>query len=327
MRAAMLTRPGGPLEVREVEVPEPGPGQVLVRVRASGVCHTDLYVAAGILPAELPRTLGHEPAGEIAAVGSGVAARRIGDRVGVLARQGACGRCEPCARDRADSCAERRSAGVQVHGGHAEYMLATADSTVLLPEGLADEQAAPLLCAGQTVWSGLLAAAPRPGERVAVVGIGGLGHLAIQYARAGGFETFAVSRSPDKAESARQLGADDVMADGRALQRAGGADVVLVTGISYRALDEVLRALRPDGRLVLLGLSAEPLPVSSDFVLRRGRILGVTPGGREHLHEALALAARGRVRVMAETYPLARVARAYDRLAAGKVRFRAVLLP
>ncbi|MGH8060327.1 MAG: alcohol dehydrogenase catalytic domain-containing protein, partial [Candidatus Entotheonellia bacterium] len=198
MKAAVVPAVNSRWSVQEVATPEPGPNQVLIRIRASGICYTDVHQTRGELPGDFPRILGHEPAGEIVAVGPGVRTRQVGDRVGVPWIQASCGRCEWCLRGRPMFCAGQVSTGAHMAGGHAEYMLAYADATMLLPAGLAWEQAAPIFCAGYTVWSGLRWAEPQPGERVAVVGVGGLGHLAVQYAKAAGFTTLALSRSPDK---------------------------------------------------------------------------------------------------------------------------------
>ena len=223
-------------------------------------------------------------------------------------------------------CAGMLGTSMQLAGGHAEYMLAYADATMLLPEGLSFEQAAPIFCAGYTVWSGLRWAAPQPGERVAVVGIGGLGHLAVQYAKAAGFHTIAVSRSPDKDRLIRDLGADEIVRDGASLAGAGGADIVLGTSNSADAMADSIRGLRPDGRLVVMGAEAKPLAVSPmDLLARRIKIIGSQQNGREFLHEALALAATGKVRVVTETYRLDEIGKAYERVEKGQVRFRAVV--
>jgi D-arabinose 1-dehydrogenase-like Zn-dependent alcohol dehydrogenase len=206
-------------------------------------------------------------------------------------------------------------------------MPAFADATMLLPDGLSYEQAAPIFCAGYTVWSGLRWADPRPHERVAVVGIGGLGHLAVQYAKAAGFETVAVSHSPDKDKLVRELGADEIVRDGKGLAAAGGVDVILGTSNSNDAMADAIQGLRPDGRLVVMGFEAKPLPVSPvDLILRRIKVVGSQQNGREYLYEALDYVAKGRVKVIEETYPLAEVNKAYDRVAEGKVRFRAVVV-
>lgn len=223
-------------------------------------------------------------------------------------------------------CAQQVGTGAQMPGGHAEYMLAYADATALLPDGLSYPQAAPILCAGYTVWSGLRFADPKPHERVAVVGIGGLGHLAVQYARAAGFETFAVTRSKDKETLIRSLGADEVVADGDMLRAAGGADVILATSNSMKSTADALKGLRPDGRLILMGFSStEKLEVPADLLLTRGRIIGSQQNGPEFLYEALDYAAKGKVKVIAETFSLEEVGRAYERVAEGTVRFRAVI--
>ena len=184
MRAAVVPAVGARWEVREVPTPEPGPNQVLIKIHASGLCYTDVHQTKGELPGPFPRTLGHEPVGEIVAAGAGVQTRKVGDRVGVPWIQTTCGRCEWCLRGKPMFCAEQVGTGGLMPGGHAEYMLAYADATMLLPDGLSYEQAAPIFCAGYTVWSGLRWADPKPYERIAVVGIGGLGHLAVQYAKA-----------------------------------------------------------------------------------------------------------------------------------------------
>lgn len=326
MKAAVVPAQHSKWEIREIPQPEPGPSQVLIKIRASGICYTDVHQTEGALPGTFPRILGHEPVGEIVAIGSGVATRKVGDRVGVPWIQASCGRCEWCKRSKPMFCAQPIGTSGEAQGGHAEYMLSHADATMLLPDGLSYEQAAPIFCAGYTVWSGLRWADPRPGERVAVVGIGGLGHLAVQYAKAAGFETIAVSRSPDKEKLIRQLGADEVVRDGQGLARVGGADVILGTGNSTEAMADTIQGLRPDGRLVVMGFDPKPLQVSlADLIARRIRLLGSTQNGPEYLYEALDFAAKGKVKVIAETYRLDEIRRAYERVETGQVRFRAVV--
>ncbi len=212
-------------------------------------------------------------------------------------------------------------------GGHAEYMLAYADATMLLPDSLSYEQAAPIFCAGYTVWSGLRWADPQPHERLAIVGIGGLGHLAVQYAKAAGFETIAVSRSSDKDKLIRELGADEIVRDGQGLAHIGGADVILGTSNSSDAMADTIQGLRPDGRLVVMGFELKPLPVSpADLIMRRLKIIGSQQNGREYLYEALDYVAKGKVKVLTETYKLDEISRVYERVAEGKVRFRAVIV-
>ncbi len=220
MKAAIVPSANSKWEVKEINIPEPGENQVLIKIRASGMCYTDVHQTRGDLPGDFPRTLGHEPVGEIVAVGTGVTTRKTGDRVGVPWVQHTCGRCEWCARSKPMFCEQGIGTGVQISGGHAEYMVAYADATMLLPAGLDYEQAAPLFCAGYTVWSGLRWAEPQPGERLAIVGIGGLGHLAVQYAKAAGFTTIAISHSTDKDKLVRELGADEVVRDGTRFGRS-----------------------------------------------------------------------------------------------------------
>jgi alcohol dehydrogenase len=316
----------GPWEVQNVPEPKLGPNQVLVKMHASGVCYTDVHQTLGHLPGAFPRILGHEPVGEIVSVGPGVRTRNVGDRVGVAWVQATCGRCEWCLRGREHFCADQQATGIQLQGGHAELMPMYAEATTLLPEGLSYEQAAPIFCAGYTVWSGLRWANPKPHERVAVLGIGGLGHLAVQYAKAAGFETIAISHSPDKDKMIRELGADEIVRDGKGLAAAGGADILLSTSNSTKAMVDSVQGLRPDGRLVTMGADAEPLAVSlMDLIGKRIQVIGSTQNGREYLYEALDFAAKGKVKVMAETYLLADAPKAYQRVAEGKPRFRAVL--
>ncbi len=326
MQAAVVTAVNGPWEIRNVPEPKSGPGQVLVKMHASGVCYTDVHETLGHLPGSFPRILGHEPVGEIVAVGQGVRTRKVGDRVGVAWVQATCGRCEWCLRGREHFCRDQQATGIQLQGGHAELMPMYADATTLLPEALSYEQAAPIFCAGYTVWSGLRWANPKPHERVAVLGIGGLGHLAVQYAKAAGFETIAISHSPDKDKMIRELGADEVVRDGKALAAAGGADILLSTSNSTKAMVDSVQGLRPDGRLVTMGADAEPLAISlMDLIGKRIQVIGSSQNGREYLWEALDFVAKGKVKVMTETYSLADAPKAYQRVAEGKPRFRAVL--
>lgn len=325
MRAAVAVAAGKAWELQDLPKPEPGATQVLIRIRASGICFTDVHQTRGELPGPFPRTLGHEPAGEVVAVGSAVRTRKVGDRVGVPWIQYTCGRCEWCLRGKPFFCAQGHGAH-DLPGAHAEFMLAEADAAFLLPEKIAYEQAAPIFCAGYTVYSGLRWADPKPGERVAVVGVGGLGHLGIQYAKATGFTTIAVSHSPDKDALARKLGADEVVRDGNGLAAAGGADVVLGTSNSMDQMADAMNGLRPDGRLVLMGFEAKPLAVNPVLLItKRVRILGSTQNHPEYLYEALDLVARGKVKVMTEDYRLDQAPLAYERVAAGKARFRAVI--
>lgn len=326
MKAAVVPAVKSRWEVKEVPTPEPGANQVLIKIHASGMCYTDVHQTAGELPGPFPRVLGHEPVGQIVAVGPGVRTRRIGDRVGVPWVQASCGRCEWCLGGRPMFCANQINTGIETAGGHAEYMLAYADATMPLPEGLSYEQAAPIFCAGYTVWSGLHWADPQPAERVAVVGIGGLGHLALQYAKAAGFTTIAISRSADKDKLIRSLGADEIVRDGKGLADMGGADIILGTSNSNDAMVDSIHGLRPDGRFVLMGFEAKPLALSAaDLIMKRLRVIGSQQNRREHLYEALDYAANGKVKIIAETYSLNDINKAYERVVEGKVRFRAVI--
>lgn len=326
MKAAVVPAAKKQWEVIDVPKPEPAPSQVLIKIHASGMCYTDIHQANGDLPGPFPRVLGHEPVGEIVAVGIGVTTRKLGDRVGVPWIQTSCGRCEWCLRGKPMFCTQQIGTGAGMSGGHAEYMLAYADATMLLPDGLSYEPAAPIFCAGYTVWSGLRWADPQPHERIAVVGIGGLGHLAVQYAKAAGFETIAVSHSSDKDKLIRELGADEIVRGGQGLANIGGTDVILGTSNSSDAMADTIQGLRPDGRLVVMGYQPKPLAVSpADLIMRRIKIIGSQQNGRQYLYEALDLVAKGKVKVMAETYPLDEIGKAYERVANGKVRFRAVI--
>jgi len=338
MKAAVIPEVNAAWELREIPTPQPGPGEVLVRVHASGICHNDVLITRGIIPfpAFSPAVIGHEPAGEIVAVGPGVTSREVGDRVGATWIQGTCGRCAYCALNlpvsgqAAFRCAAPAMTGLTVPGGHSEYLVALAGGTVLLPDGLAYEHAAPVLCAGYTAWCALRRGDPTPHERVAVVGIGGLGHLAVQFSAAGGFETVAVTRSPDKHALARDLGADIVVSSGEELLAAGGADVILVTGTSYAAATESMRGLRLGGRIVLAGIDGlEPFTIPPDlarpFFAQRQQVLGATHDGPQYLKEALDIVAGGKVTPGVEVFAAEQVADAVDKVAKGDVRFKAVV--
>jgi alcohol dehydrogenase len=328
MRAAVIPQIRARWEIRDIPVPKPAANQVLIKIHASGLCYSDVHLTNGDLPFSLPfpLTAGHEPAGEIVELGEDVTSRKKGDRVGVPFLQNSCGRCEWCLRGKRLFCEKQQGTGAQLQGGHAEYMLAYADATMLLPNEITYEQAAPVFCAGYTVWSGLRAADPKPHERIAVIGIGGLGHLGIQYSKASGFETIAITHSKDKEELAIRLGASQVVTNGEELKSAGGADVILVTSNSYKPAIDALKGLRPEGRMVIMGVSNEPLNISAlPLFLYRQHIMGSQQNGIEYLYEALDLVAKGKVKAMTETFPLEDISQAYDKVANGQVRFRAVI--
>nr|ABY66028.1 Zn-dependent alcohol dehydrogenase [Actinomadura madurae] len=338
MKAAVIPKPDATWELREVETPRPGPGEVLIRVRACGVCHNDVLATRGAIPfpSISPAITGHEPAGEVVELGSGVVRRRVGDRVGTTWVRAGCGTCAYCRRDlpvtgqTAMNCPNPVTTGFTVQGGHAEYMAVREEETVLLPDELPFELAAPVLCAGYTAWSALRTAEPAPHERVAVLGIGGLGHLALQFSRACGFETIAITSSPDKYDLARELGADIVVRDGAQLCAAGGADVVIATVPSHPAAAAGLQGLRAGGRMVLAGIdAAEPFTIppamTFPFFAQGQRIMGATHGGPVLLREALDLVAERKVTPMVETFPKEQVAEAVEKTAKGELRFRAVV--
>lgn len=336
MRAAVVPEVGAPWVLRDIATPEPGPGQVLIRVRASGICHNDVYITRGRFPfpALDPVVTGHEPAGEIVAVGAGVTSRQPGDRVGATWVQRGCGRCDYCRRNlpvtgqTAMNCTAPVMTGITAPGGHAEYVAVAAESTVLLPDEVSYEHAAPMLCAGYTAWGALRAADPQPGERVAVLGIGGLGHLAVQFAVACGFETVAITRTPDKHRLARRLGAEHVVADGEQLRHIGGADVIVVTGTSTEVAAATLPGLRVNGRMVLATIDPGgtfTIGAANPIWARRQRIIGATHHGLATLTEALGFVAAGKVTPMVEVFDAAQVAEAVQLVDRGEVRFRAVI--
>ncbi len=329
MRAAVLTQFNQPWELKSLPDPRPGDGQVVIKIEASGMCYTDIHCHRGHLPVTLPKVLGHEPVGRIVELGAGVTGLEVGDRVGVSWRQAGCGRCRYCMEKRERYC-ERQVSWIQLGGGNSELMVAFASGCTLVPDGISPEEAAPVFCAGFTVFSGLRNAAPRPGDRVAVLGIGGLGHLALQYAKALGLEALAITSSEGKRRDLMALGADEVVIAGqdagKALEDAGGADIVLATSNSAAPTAQIVRGLRPEGRLVLMGVVDGALQFTvRDLMLSQRRVMGSTQNDRRDLVEALALVASGKVKPILEEYPLDRVNDVRERLAAGKVRFRAVL--
>ncbi len=338
MQAVVIPAVNATWVLQEVPTPQPGPGEVLIRVRACGLCGNDIAASKGLLPfpAISPAIPGHEPVGEVVASGPGVTSREVGDRVGTTWIRGACGRCDYCRLGRPVSgtagllCAAPVSTGFTVQGGQAEYMVVAADQTVRIPDGLSDELAAPVLCAGYTSWSAIRAADPKPHERIAVAGIGALGHLAVQFAKVCGFETVAITTSPDKHDLARSLGADIVVADGQQLRDAGGADVIIATGSSYVAAADTLAGLRVGGRLVLAGIDGQnaftiPSVVTHPFFALDQKVLGATHNGTEFLREALDIVAGGKVTPLVETFAKEDIAEAVEKVGKGEVRFRAVI--
>ncbi len=330
MRAVFMTAPNQLLEIRDIPVPEPGPGQVRIRLHATGVCGTDVHVWHGELPVPMPIILGHEPVGVIDAVGEGVRAVRIGDRVGVSWFQAGCGRCMFCRKKQIKYCPEPVT-WITNGGGYAEFMIAEADGCMLLPDGLAPEAAAPLFCGGFSAMSAYRIARPRAGERVAVIGIGGLGHLALQVAKAMGHEVIAITGSADKQQDAQEFGADEVLVvkehPGKELLEKGGADIILSFSPSMKQNSQAMEGLLPGGRLVTTAVSTEPIqgdPVQMLF--KQTSILGSAHNDPADLVDILQLAATGKVKPKLETYGIEEINHVMTRLVEGKVRHRAVIM-
>lgn len=335
MRAAVVTELGKPLQIRELVIPTPGPGELLVKIMATGVCHTDLHAADGDWPVKPspPFVPGHEGAGIVAAVGAGVRGFREGDRVGIAWLHDACGSCEYCITGWETLCESQHDSGYSVNGTFAEYAIGSAAYVARLPANVEFASLAPILCAGVTTYKGLKETDARPGEWVAISGIGGLGHVAIQYAKAMGLKVVALDVAEDKLSLARQLGAE-VALDARGpdvLERvkqatSGGAHGVLVTAVSPAAFSQALSLVRRKGTVSLVGLPpgdfATPI---FDVVLKRITVRGSIVGTRKDLEEALDFAARGLVRTHIHHDKLANVNQVFAALKAGKVDGRIVL--
>lgn len=334
MKAAVVRQFREPLAIEEAPVPEPGPGQVLIRVVASGVCHTDLHAADGDWPVKpkLPFIPGHEGVGYVAAAGAGVTSLKEGDRVGVPWLHSACGECEYCLTGWETLCPNQQNTGYSVDGGFAEYVLAPAAYAGRLPEGIDFVQAAPLLCAGLTTYKGLKETDAKPGDWVVISGVGGLGHLAVQYARAMGLHVAAVDVAEEKLALARELGAElTVNAESedpaaRIQQEIGGGQGVLITAVSPPAFRQGIGMLRRGGTCVLVGLPPGDFPTPIfDVVLKRLTVRGSIVGTRKDLQEALQFAAEGKVRSSVEAQPLEAINTVFSRLRRGDVRGRVVL--
>jgi alcohol dehydrogenase, propanol-preferring len=334
MKAAVVERFGEPLVVREVPIPTPGPGQALVEVFATGVCHTDLHAADGDWPIKPtpPFTPGHEGAGIVAALGPGVTHLKEGDRVGIAWLHSACGHCEYCLSGWETLCLEQQNSGYSVNGSFAQYAMGQADYLGRIPKNLSFVDAAPILCAGVTTYKGLKMTDTRPGEWVVISGAGGLGHVAIQYAKAMGLHVAAVDLGPEKIALARSLGAE-ITVDAKTQDPAkeiqkqiGGAHGVLVTAVSPIAFKQAVGMLRRGGTCVLNGLPPGEFPVSIfDVVLNGYTLRGSIVGTRMDLEEALSFAAEGKVKATIEKLPLESINDVFGRLKAGRVNGRVVL--
>jgi D-arabinose 1-dehydrogenase-like Zn-dependent alcohol dehydrogenase len=332
MRVAQVSRPNGPFELVERDIPNPAAGQVRIKVQACGVCHSDSYTKEGLMPGmTFPRVPGHEVIGTIDAIGPEVHGRSPGERVGVGWHGGNCGHCDPCRHGDTFACAtETLVTGITHDGGYGEYMIAPAESVAHVPAGLSAVEIAPLMCAGITTFNALRHSGAGSGDVVAVHGIGGLGHLAVQYARKLGFNTVAIARGADKAPLAAQLGAHhyiDSQAEdpASALQKLGGAKAILATVTSGEAMAEIQGGLGVNGTLMVIG--AVPSLNADTLFLLRGRrsIKGWYSGVASDSEDTLAFSQLNGVKSMNEFYPLSRVAEAYDRMMSGQARFRVVL--
>ncbi len=313
MKAAIVNQFHQKLEIKEVPTPDVGQGEVLVRITACGVCHTDLHAAHGDWPVKpkLPLIPGHEGVGYVEKVGPGVSSINIGDRVGIPWLFSACGECEYCLTGWETLCKSQLNGGYSVDGGYAEYCVAPAAYVARIPDGVSDEEIAPILCAGVTTYKALKVTGAKPGEWVAIYGIGGLGHIALQYAKAMGFNVIAVDISDDKLELAKKLGAD-LTINGKSVNpveeienKVGGAHAAVSVAVTPKAFEQAYRSVRRGGTLVVVGLPSGELPIPIfDTVLNGVTVTGSIVGTRKDMQEALDFAARGKVKAIIETQPL-----------------------
>lgn len=333
MRAVQVTHPNGPFELVEREIPEPGPGSVRIKVEACGICHSDSFTKEGTLPGiQYPRVPGHEVAGIIDAVGTGFVGWTLGQRVGVGWHGGHCGYCDSCRRGDFVTCQiAPQVPGISYNGGYAEYMIAPAGALALIPEELSAVDTGPLMCAGVTTFNSLRNSDAKSGDLVAILGVGGLGHLGIQFAAKMGFKTVAVARGGDKEPLARKLGAwhyiDSQEQDAAAeLAKLGGARVILATVTSGKAMSALLAGLGVTGKLIILGAADEPLEINAGLMIAgRRSVVGWPSGNSIDSQDTLAFSVLNGVRAMTEVFPLERAAEAYEHMMSGKARFRAVI--
>jgi propanol-preferring alcohol dehydrogenase len=332
MRAVQVSEAGGPFELVERDVPQPGREQALVRVHACGICHSDSFAKDGGYPGvSFPVVPGHEIAGEIAALGEGVQGWEVGQRVGVGWFGGNCGYCEPCRRGDLIGCENMEIPGVTSDGGYADYVLVNAHALALMPDDLADVDAAPLMCAGITTYNALRQSGAHGGDLVAILGLGGLGHLGVQFAAKLGFRTVAIARGAEKAELAQKLGAEryiDSTAEDPAeeLSKLGGAKVILSTITNAEAVAATFGGLGQRGELVIVGASMEPLGIPPAALIGGNKsIVGHASGTSRDSEDTLSFSVLAGVRPMIETLPLEQASDAYEKMISGDARFRMVL--
>jgi D-arabinose 1-dehydrogenase-like Zn-dependent alcohol dehydrogenase len=332
MKAAQVSKAGGDFEIVEREIPKPGAGQVRIKVQACGVCHSDVLTKEGAWPGiEYPRVPGHEVAGIIDELGAGVSVWKKGQRVGVGWHGGEDGTCPSCRRGDFRNCQNLKITGISYDGGYQEYMVAPLEALAAIPENLSDVDAGPLLCAGITTFNALRHSGALPGDLVAVSGIGGLGHLGIQFANKFGYKVAAIGRGSDKAALAKELGATlyiDSKSTNAAeeLKKLGGARVILATAPSSKAMSELIDGLGPNGKLVVVGAAFDPIEVTPIQLISGSRgIQGWSSGTPTDSEDTLRFAELTGVRPMTETFPLEKAAEAYARMMSGKAKFRVVL--
>lgn len=331
MKVAQISRPGGEFELVEREIPDPGRGQVRIKVEACGVCHGDATVKEGYMPIQYPRIPGHEIAGYIDAVGEGVTFWKVGQRVGVGWHGGHCFQCGACRMGDFTNCDNRLVCGISYDGGYAEYMVAPQEALALIPDQLSAVEAAPLLCAGITTYNAIRNSGAKAGDVVAIQGIGGLGHLGVQFASKLGFKTVAISRGKDKEELARKLGAhiyiDTESADAsEELRKLGGARVILATAPSSKAMSALIGGLSNNGKLMIVAVPGEPIEVNaSQLIMQKQSIQGWYGGHAKDSEDALNFSALSGTRPMIETFSLEQINEAYESMLTAKARFRAVI--
>jgi D-arabinose 1-dehydrogenase-like Zn-dependent alcohol dehydrogenase len=332
MKVAQVPKAGGDFEVVEREIPKPGAGQVLIKVQACGVCHSDQLTKDGAWPGiQYPRVPGHEVAGIIDELGASVSAWRKGQRVGVGWHGGQDNTCISCRRGDFRNCVNLKIPGISYDGGYQQYMVAPVEALVAIPESLSDVEAAPLLCAGITTYNALRHSGAMPGDLVAVQGVGGLGHLGIQFANKFGYKVAAIGRGPENAALAKKLGAN-IYIDSNAtnaaeeLQKLGGARVIIATAPSSKAMSALIDGLGPNGKLVVIGATFDPIEVSPVQLINGSRtIQGWAAGTPADSEDTLRFSELTGVRPMIETYPLEKAAEAYARMMSGNAQFRVVL--